>query len=120
MEPTPPAFPPPLRESTAKAKPKPEQPAGAPPLRLVVEALKRKTEEVQEHQVNHANIVEAIEHILEGPTAEHIMELVEANNMSIQLLCEVNELLVRLLCESCGGPGATGPLWATLPDEAPL
>lgn len=99
MEPHPPAFPPPLRESTAKAKPKPKQPAGAPPLRLVVEALKRKTEEVQEHQANHANIVEAIEHILEGPTAEHIMELVEANNMSIQQ----RQLLVRLLCESCGG-----------------
>ena len=127
----------------------PKQPAGAPPVRVVVEAL-RKTkhefeEEVQEalrkkvqeriahaskvakkgdgfdgfgtpdpsnqnddNQVNQGNIVKAIEHIMEGPTPEHIMELVQANNMSI----EQRQLLVRLLCDSCAGQG----VW-TVPDE---
>ena len=98
----------------------PKPPAGAPPLRVVAEAQrKRKREEAEwdrwatsyaeqqtglrtwpagalpDDQVAAAAAAAAAQEI----TAEYVMELIISNNMSI----EQRQKLVRLLCNSCAG-----------------
>ena len=60
MEPTPPACPPPLhirRALQAKSKMKPKQPAGAPPVHVVFEALRKRVREEVQERIAHASKV---------------------------------------------------------------